>query len=152
MDMILRGINIRDHGFDGRVGIRQQPRAVATYGIEAINRTSEPKEVSVKLRNFRLQIRFIHSRRFGDIRHRGQHLANAGHPPATDIGFTEQDVSDDADHGQNDNYHDPRHPRSRFPVRSQNSPGNHAKLDQEVGPSPERSEYLIFSHSVDRLR
>ena len=37
MDMILRGINICDHGLDGRVGIRQQARAVATDGLEAID-------------------------------------------------------------------------------------------------------------------
>ena len=149
MDMVLRGINICDHGRDGRVGIRQQARAVAAHRLEAIDRMAEPKQMGVGLGNFRLQIWGIHSGGFGDIRHRGQHRAHATYPPATDIGFTEQDVSDDADHGQNDNDYDPRYSRSWFPVRSQNSPGNHAKLDQEVGPSPERSEYLILSHSVD---
>ena len=57
MDMILRSINIRDHGLDGRVGIRQQARAVATHGLEAIDRMSEPEEGGVSLWNFRLQIR-----------------------------------------------------------------------------------------------
>jgi hypothetical protein len=37
MDMILRSINICDHGLDGRVGICQQGRAVATDGLEAIH-------------------------------------------------------------------------------------------------------------------
>src|SRR5439155_22148086 len=54
MDMIFRSINICDHGLDGRVGIWQQSRAVATHGLEAIDRISEPEEVSVSLWDFRL--------------------------------------------------------------------------------------------------
>src|SRR4030095_2794775 len=56
MDMILRSIDICDHGLDGRVGIPQQTRAVATHGLEAIDRIAEPEEVGVSLWNSRLQI------------------------------------------------------------------------------------------------
>jgi hypothetical protein len=110
MDMILRSINICDHGLDGRVGIRQQGRAVATHGLEAIDRVSEPEEVGVSLWDFRLQIRRINSRGLGKVRHGGQHCVQATHAPAADTGFTEKDISQDADHGQNNHDNDPGNP------------------------------------------
>ena len=110
MDMVLGGINVRDHGLDGRVGIRQQARAVATHGLEAIDRVSEAEEVGVSLWDFRLQIRRIHSRRLGKVRHGGQHRAQATHTPAADTGFTQKDISQDADHGQNNDDNDPGNP------------------------------------------
>ena len=110
MDMILRSINICDHGLDGRVGIRQQARAITTHGLEAIDRIAEPEEVGVSLWNFRLQIRPIHSRGLGQVRHGGQHRAQATYTPAADTGFTEEDISQDADHGQNNHDHDPGNP------------------------------------------
>src|SRR5690242_15011637 len=57
MNMILRSINIRNNGLDGSIGIWQQAPAVATHGLEAIDRVSEPKEVGISLWNFRFQIR-----------------------------------------------------------------------------------------------
>ena len=110
MDMILRSINVCDHGLNGRVGIWQQGRAVATHGLEAVDRVSEPEEVGVSLWNFRLQIRRIHSRGLGEVRHGGQHRAQATHTPAADTGFTEKDISQDADHGQNNHDNDPGNP------------------------------------------
>ena len=110
MDMILSSIDIRDHGLDGRVGIRQQSRAVTTHGLEAIDRMAEPEEGGVSLRNLRLQIRRIHSRRSCEVRHGGQHRAQATYTPAADTGFTEEDISQDADHGQNNHDHDPGNP------------------------------------------
>src|SRR5438093_2240813 len=107
MDMILRSINICDHGLDGRVGIWQQRRAVATHGLEAIDRVSEPEEVGVSLWSFRLQIRRIHSRGLGKVRHDGQHCVKATHTPATDTGFTEKDISQDVDDWQNNHDIDP---------------------------------------------
>ena len=110
MHMVFRGINIRDHGLDGRVGIREQTCAVAAYGFETIDRMSKTEEVGVRLRNLRLQIRGIHSRSIGDIWHCGQNRASACHPAATDTGFAEEDVSQDADYGQQNHDYDPRHP------------------------------------------
>jgi hypothetical protein len=110
MDMILRSINVCDHGLDGRVGIRQQGRAVATHGLKAIDRVSEPEEVSVSLWNFRLQIRRIHSRDLGKVRHGSQHRAHATYTPAADTGFSEKDISQDTDHGQNNDDNDPGNP------------------------------------------
>jgi hypothetical protein len=110
MDMVLGSINICDHGLDARVGICQQGRAVATYWLEAIDRITEPEEVGVSLWNFRLQIRRIHSRSLGKVRHGGQHRAQTTHTPAADIGFTEKDVSQDADYGQNNYENDPGNP------------------------------------------
>jgi hypothetical protein len=107
MDMILRRINIRDNGLDGGIGIWQQARAVATHGLEAIDRVSEPKKVGVSLWNFRFEIRRIHSRRLGKVRHRGQHCVQATYTPAADTCFTEKDISQDADHGQNNYDNDP---------------------------------------------
>src|SRR5207249_5464123 len=97
---------------DGRVGTWQQSRAVATHGLEAIDRVSEPEEVGVSLWNFRLQIRRIHSRGLGKVRHDGQHRAQATNTPATDTGFTEKDISQDADDGQDNHDKDPGNPRS----------------------------------------
>jgi len=57
--------------------------------------------------NFRLQIRQIHSRRLGKVRHRGQHCVQATYTPAADTCFTEKDISQDADHGQNNYDNDP---------------------------------------------
>jgi hypothetical protein len=110
MDMILRSINVCDHALDGRVGICQQGRAVATDGLEAIDRVSEPEEVGVSLWDFRLQIRRLHSRGLGKVRHGGQHRAQATHTPATDTGFTQKDVSQDADYGENNDDNDPCNP------------------------------------------
>ena len=137
MDMILRSINICDHGLDACVGIWQQGRAVATHGFKAIDRIAEPEKVGVSLWNFRLQIRRIHSRGLGKVRHGGQHCAQATHTPAADIGFTEKDVSQDADYGQNNYENDPGNPRSRLPVRPQNDPRNHAEVDQEKDSRPQ---------------
>ena len=110
MDMILSSINICDHGLDGRVGICQQGRAVATHGLEAIDRVSEPEEVGISLWNFRLQIRRIHSLDLVKVRHGGQHCAHTAHTPAADTGFTQKDVSQDADHGENNDDNDPCNP------------------------------------------
>ena len=110
MNMILGSINISDHGLDGRVGIWQQARAVAAHGLEAIDRVSEPEEVVISLWNFRLQIRRIHSRNPGKVRHGSQHCAQPTHTPAADIGLTEKDISQDADHGQNNDDNDPGNP------------------------------------------
>ena len=148
MDMILRGIDIRDHGLDGRVGIRQQARAVAAHGLEAIDRMADPEQGGVSLRNFRLKIWPIHSRGLGQVRHGGQHRAQATHTAAADTGFTEEDISQDADHRQNNHDHDPGHPRSRLPVWPQNDSRNHAEVDQEKNSRPQCSYDLTFSHSA----
>jgi len=108
--MILSSINICDNGLDGGVGIWQQVRTIATHGLEAIDRISEPKEVGVSLWNFLLQIRRIYSRRFGKVWHGGQHCVQATYTPAADTGFTEKDISQNADHGQNNHDNDPGNP------------------------------------------
>src|SRR5882724_6190812 len=151
MDMILRSINICDHGLDGRVGIWQQSPAVATHGPKAIDRVSKPEEVGVSLWDFRLQIGRIHSRGLGKVRHGGKHCVQTAHTPAADTGFTEKDISQDADHGQNNYDNDPCNSRSRLPVRPQNDPRNHGKVDQEKGSRPQRRYDLTFNHSLAGL-
>jgi hypothetical protein len=131
MDMI-ESINICDHGLDGRVGIWQQARAVATHGLEAIDRVSEPEEVGVSLWNFRLQIRRIPFRGLGkDQAWRPARRLQATHTPAADAGFTEKDISQDADHRQNNHDNDPGNPCGRLPVRPQNDPRNEGKVDRD---------------------
>ena len=150
MDMILRGIDIRDHGVDRYVGILEQVRAIAAHRLEAVDGTPEPEEVGVELRNVRLQISRIHSRSPGDIGHGGEHRMHATDPPASDAGFAEEEVSQDAHHRQNDDHHDPRHPRSRLPMRPQNDPGDRDEVDEDVDSSSEHGVALNLNNTMPR--
>jgi hypothetical protein len=71
---------------------------------------SEPEEVSVSFRNFRLQIRRINTWGLGKIRHASQDCVQTIHTPAADTGFTEKDITQDADHRHNNDDNDPCNP------------------------------------------
>ena len=137
--VVLRGIDVRDHGLNAGIGIRQQSRMIASHRFETIDRMPDPKQVDVALRDLRLKRRRIRSGQLQRIRHRGQHFTHAAHPATTDVRLAQQEIGDHAHHGQGDNHHDPGNTRSGFPVRAQDHADDHRNVQQErAGALPTR--------------
>ena len=127
--MVFCGIDVGHQGDDGRVGILHQVRPVATDRVKAVDRFSGMKQMCVALRHIGLQIRRIRSFGVGHIRQARENLAHPGHAASAYVRFTQQDVSQNAQHRQDDDDHDPGDPRSRIPMRPQQHPHDERDLD-----------------------
>ena len=96
MDVILRGIDVGDHGLDAGIGVRQQSRLLPPTGSKPLTECPTRNRWHVALRNLRLKRWRFCSGRLRDIRHRGQHLMHATHPATTDVRLAQQKIGDDA--------------------------------------------------------
>src|SRR5215813_11915338 len=97
--MILCGIDIRHQGNNAGIGIRQESPAISTDGFKTVHRMPNPEQMRVTLWDSRLQIGRAEARRASDV---GQGIQYFPHPAcatATNVSFTEEEISDHANHG-----------------------------------------------------
>ena len=130
MDVRAGGVDVGHHGVDRRVGVRQQPPAVAADRPEAADGMPEAKQRGVVRRNRALEIVEVEPA----VRRRqpGEHLAHAFDPPAPDIHLAEQNVGQHAEHRHRGDDHDPGEAGGGLAVGAQQDPDDQAHLDHDV--------------------
>ena len=70
-------------------------------------------------------------------------------PPApADVRLPQEQVANDPHTGQHNHDNQPRDPRSRLAVRTQNRPHHDSKMHQEDQARPQENHYLLIGHAV----
>jgi hypothetical protein len=103
MDVVLGGVDVRDHGVDGGVGVREQVGRVAADRAEPADRMPEVEEMLEALRDLGLEVCLIpgHSRR--ELRHAIEYAAQPGDPPTADVYFAKEQIGGHPRHRHSDN-------------------------------------------------
>ena len=123
-----------------------QPRPVAADGFEAIHRMPDAEQRHVHdpespFANARLS----HRQQAEPATPRSTSRMRAS-PAAADVGFPQQQIGDDAEDGQHQNDHHPRHPRRRLTMRPQNRPRHNRPMHQKKHARPQKEKNLVVGH------
>ena len=146
MDVLRGGIDIGDHGFYGRIGVRHQSGLIASHWLKAIHRVPNLKEMGVVRRYVRLNGLCPGVRNCGHIRQQRQNFVHDGHAAAADVRFTEEEIGRDAKNRKCCHDDHPREPRRRVPMTPQKGARHEDKLKQPEQERPRRRQELTFSH------
>jgi hypothetical protein len=92
---------------------------------------TDPEQGGITIRNCRLKLPGLDSRHFRRTRQPGQRFTQAGRPAAANVGFSDEEIGQDAGSWQNHHDQHPGYSGGWFPVRAENSPSNGGQMDED---------------------